>query len=550
MSESENPDSGSLLDLDNGDGGHGHDADGSGQVAAASETADGLFTLDEMCHILQLQALLGQFAHPKVRADFLNNKFNWTINPNVLPRIDDLRCLLFPRWNGASQLDGSSLQREAQAAHHLKALNSKCKSLLVLPGEAPGASLSHEVWFTLLNNIATDKYWAIVQAEARCTHIIAPESLSSGAGSVVTSRRQHPRSSRNIKVKNESQRSSSSSSSLDADASLTSDSDCSEGRASCHHYRRDKRDVVTPPVFELDGKMELKAYLDIYESYFEAKFNGSEYDKTQELERFLKDQLLTVYKIRGGRKLKYGQMKKELLGWFKKQKIRGKSFWQDKLAEARPEENETLDMYGLRLVELAHLAYPKSATEREKKLKRHFMETIVINIAEKVKDADRMMRATKVRKGLSFVEMSAMVRELQKEEGKRVTWVKQNAAMSGENSRSSYAAVQQPVEKMEHSEPHRTVVISRSNRSASQASRTSSRSSGKTCYYCNKPGHIKKECWRASKLCLICGKDHKMVDCIKYNPNFKKGREDRKAVAEREVLNDQALLRRGRQQGK
>ena len=64
------------------------------------------------------------------------------------------------------------------------------------------------------------------------------------------------------------------------------------------------------------------------------------------------------------------------------------------------------------------------------------METIEINIAEKVKDADRMMRATKVQKGLSFVEMSATARELQKEEGKKITWVKQNAAMSGENSRS------------------------------------------------------------------------------------------------------------------
>ena len=28
-----------------------------------------------------------------------------------------------------------------------------------------------------------------------------------------------------------------------------------------------------------------------------------------------------------------------------------------------------------------------------------------------------------------------------------------------------------------------------------------------------------------------------MVDCTKYNPNFKKGREDNKAVAERELLN-------------
>ena len=174
-------------------------------------------------------------------------------------------------------------------------------------------------------------------------------------------------------------------------------------------------------MFEYDGKMELKTYLNIYDNYFEAKFIGSEYYKTQELEKFLQNELLTVYKISGGRKLKYRDMKKELLAWFRKQRIGGKVYWQEQFDGARPEANEALDLYGLKLIKLAQLAYPKLRGEREKKLKKKFIESIDATISEKVRDADRMVKATKVRKGLAFTEVSAMARELQKEEGKKVT---------------------------------------------------------------------------------------------------------------------------------
>ena len=245
-------------------------------------------------------------------------------------------------------------------------------------------------------------------------------------------------------------------------------------------------------------------------------------------------------------------MKKELLVWYKKQRIGGVTYWQDKFEEAQPEIGEALDMYGLRLIELAHLAYRKSESEREKKLKKHFVETIGPVIAEKVKDADRLVRAAKGRKGLSFSEMTAMGRELQKEEGKKVSFVRHQThsssfcpdVASSQGSRASFTG-------LPRSDPQRTFVSRRSNRSPSQASHASSRSSGKTCFYCKKPGHIKSECWRASGLCLICGKQHQMVDCSKYNPNFKKGKEVQTSTrcSKAENLNDQALLRRGQQQG-
>ena len=39
--------------------------------------------------------------------------------------------------------------------------------------------------------------------------------------------------------------------------------------------------------------------------------------------------------------------------------------------------------------------------------------------------------------------------------------------------------------------------------------------------YCRKSRHTKIQCWRASKSCLICRKQHVMMDCSKYDLHFK-----------------------------
>ena len=110
--------------------------------------------------------------------------------------------------------------------------------------------------------------------------------------------------------------------------------------------------VVTPPPFELDGKVSLATYLVNYENYFDSKFKGTEFDKTQQLGKFLKDDLLMGYKIKGERKLEFKEMMKQLLDWFKRQNIGSKSYWQDKFPDVQLQAAEAYDMYSLRSQEI------------------------------------------------------------------------------------------------------------------------------------------------------------------------------------------------------
>ena len=88
----------------------------------------------------------------------------------------------------------------------------------------------------------------------------------------------------------------------------------------------DSRSVVTPPMFEMDGTVSLRDYLRTFEIYFGNKFKGDSYDKMQMLSKFLSGDLMKVYNIRGGRRLRYTNMTEELSTYHRKQKIGGRSY--------------------------------------------------------------------------------------------------------------------------------------------------------------------------------------------------------------------------------
>ena len=95
--------------------------------------------------------------------------------------------------------------------------------------------------------------------------------------------------------------------------------------------------------------------------------------QTQLLSGFLKDELLRVYEARGGRKVKYPKMREQLLKYFNKQKIGGKTYWRRELGNATLGD-EGLDIYGMRLVEIAELAYPNFKSVAACHLNEHYLK--------------------------------------------------------------------------------------------------------------------------------------------------------------------------------
>ena len=125
--------------------------------------------------IVKLQALLNQFAHPKVRADFVNNQFDWRVNSSLLPLIDNLRCLLFPRWNDTSSLN-TFVPRDDDSRKNLKLLYYEHESYLRFENQDQLPIMTYKTLYEFLDILANDKYWNYCKADERCLHIQSDNS--------------------------------------------------------------------------------------------------------------------------------------------------------------------------------------------------------------------------------------------------------------------------------------------------------------------------------------------------------------------------------------
>lgn len=295
----------------------------------------------------------------------------------------------------------------------------------------------------------------------------------------------------------------------------------------------------------MDGKQSLKEYLSIYETYFDRKFTGDSRDKTQMLAKFLSGDLLRVFDIRGGRRLKFPAMKEQLLQYYRGLKIGGKSYWQQELASASPEPDESLDIFGMRLAEIAEMAYPSDKKECARHLRNSFLKSIHPSIQSRILDHEAGLKASTSGKTkyLAFNNMVQMAKDLQKKKlgtaGKTVLWASHlsdgesqlpSEEQKKHRSREFYQRRPQPNDDRPPAQHNRQ---RQRNVPSVEPSGLDTGDNAPTspvrCTFCKWPGHSRRECWRILKLCLICGRDHPMESCPKYNPQHRSRSQGRSA---------------------
>lgn len=462
---------------------------------------------------IAIQSLLGQFSSPKVRADFVNKSFGPNINPDLLSLIDDLRWTLMPRWQRGSLT--SSSDRRLAAVDHMRKLLAKADEVMVTNNE--GDCLTYQEWYNTLEMLATNQYWDRVPADSRCTHIMHSSSDDGEPFPSTPERKVDIKVPRRMTVplpKNGKHRCtkveevvlSSDSSLSDSEASSSDADERIEVRRSRRSDYRDSRSVVTPAPFEMDGRVHLSEFLLTYEDYFSKAFKGNAYDKTHLLSTFISGDLLHVFEIKGGRRIPYKAMKDHLLKYYKKQKIGGRNFWQKQLHSAEIKEGESLEIYGMRLTEVAKQAYPDSSKECARHLRHQFLQALPPRIIEGISNVEGSLKATSggKRKYLPFSSLVDLAKDLHRSSAsvrpKTVMWTSQTQDKSDHKDRS----------------------VSSYFGSGDKAIKTSPERDSSRCSHCKRRGHAVANCWRKLGSCLVCGKqDHQIEDCPRYNPRHR-----------------------------
>jgi hypothetical protein len=544
--------------------------------ASLLDLADGRNVAGENFELLlAYQSLLSQFSNTQVRADFVNGKFGPAINPHVLPQLDELRWTLFPRWQGGVLEEPNSAFRLARV--HADKLLARSAEVAATSVEAMSDGLTYGQWSRVLQSIATDKYWLTTPADKRCTHIIGGSQLINPQDAAIGNHdvqeatagpmnEECPNAdvkppNENKKEKNNDKKSrqrrieeivlSSSSDDTDTESASSSSDESGESSSSSDEVvrrkpatatkrKKDHREVVTPPPFDKKGKVSFNDFLGTYESYFKSKFKGNGYDMCQQLESFLKDDLLNVYQIRGGRRIKYKKMKKLLLEYYKKQRIGGRNYWRKEFSKAVPNADESLDLYGIRLLELSEAAFPKSSRECASQVRQQFLKSIHQTISTKVLDAERALKATSggKRKYLKFSAIMTMAKDLQEEIPRQhsVMWSDQVIAkQTPQVNHDQHHQAPSPTRGRQfrsrtfsgprghgqsHFQPRNERFDRQQQRGSREVSRENLSNRGRYCSLCGKQNHAEENCWRANNRCVICGEGHLMRDCPRYDPQY------------------------------
>ena len=274
----------------------------------------------------------------------------------------------------------------------------------------------------------------------------------------------------------------------------------------------------------------MKDFFSGFESYFANKYEKDDYGQSQLLGEFLKDELLQVYDAMGGRSLKYSSMKTKLISHYKKMKVGGKSYWKHALQTSMPHSDEPYDIFGMRLSELAKRAYPGDSTELKrqcaKELRKAFLSNLPDYIVEQIETTERSLKAASAgrQKVMNFAALTEFARDLQFKEPKptSVMWTSAACSSQPSNERTKVFKPSQP-EKNKNNENqsyNKRRGGTPDKHSKNAAPRTSSSPSPRPrCSFCGYEGHTRNKCWREGGLCLICGGQHHIEKCPKYDPN-------------------------------
>lgn len=447
---------------------------------------------------LNVLSLINQFSNPTTRADLVNGNIVM-IHRDKLSMIDEIRCHLLP-WFRKCNLDNRNV-RQSQAQGYLENLCNKSSDKFPFEDTSLYRMRSFAYIYEVLNQLAVSNYWDFREDNVHCPHIFqVKEEISQKSICRKVKNDEYQLPSTRLKMEDIVVISSDDSSSDSVSSSDESEEDLVYRGKRRYSNKGSAKEVVTPPMFSMDGKTPLIDYLVTFEQYFQRKYAGSEYDKTQLLEKFLQGDLLNVYKVKGGRKLKYKYMKEHLLKWFKKQKVGGKNYWKVQLDTACPEEGESYDLYGMRLLELGELAYGAAKRQGAKQVRKVFLNTISTRIAEKIIDTEDLLKVTNGKKKFDFSEIMEMAEKYRKKQRKTSMVQFSRQTLVEPTMSSDEDRVQSQNKNSERSEYHRNV----------------------RCHHCKKFGHTKRNCWKRSKSCLICGEEHFMKDCPKFDPNYRK----------------------------
>lgn len=555
---------------------------GAGEALASSQTeqrfikAAGATAEDvgSRLELVQLQSLLSQLRDEKVRVDFLAGRIIALDDPEMsLLSLNCLQTLLFPKW-APNKLERHL--RISVALEHFDKLSRNSLEVFKIPCDFTHLDdHKYSTWKRAIQKIMESMYWSTKEycplplrgvdvKDKYHVKLSEDESEVSVAAKVKLHKRGKGRKvySRALESDLSSDETTSiltkggskcmktnpfllykrktelveiSDSSSEADEESSSDDNLTMVRTNKRRYF--PKDVVMPDCFDLNGTQSLKGFLDDYERYFRAKYDGTERDCTKELARFISGEVKDAYDALGGSRLKYRDMRPSLLQWYKVQCVGRTHKFKGELKHTMMKKGESYKLYCMRLQELAHRAYPNDYKECLKQMKRQLTKTVPGWFNKSIDKKEELKVMLKVGKRVTWQEIieiaerhdrkirkAQMYRESDEDSDEltdRLTKLK--CSMMDAKAEKGVFQQQERLDDVmgqpstcEGRSSGQPLTLHEGDRSSYADKRPAG--SNTQCRHCGRVGHLERACWFKTGACTICGSlVHWARDCPKFS---------------------------------
>lgn len=532
-----------------------------------------------MKSLINMQGLLSQFINPDVRANFLCSDFNEASNvDNILRSLDAIRDTLLPSpsCRSAGMADDSAIE-------FMTRLLSRDRSE---PRDKWGNPLPHRLsygeWRAYMHTLMCEWRWGpfksesdvvrsseqhrngqlgggemkVPQVRKTSTPFLVSEqgSDASSNGSAMsidrsTGVRPKLRSRRKDRSRKSGGRSrlpgsdgnSSSADRLDEEAGRSRNEDSIIEMLKSLRF---PKEVVPPATFHPDSSVSLREFLKAYERYFEARFHGSDRDKSRQLGKFLKGAAKSAFEAMGGNSLKYAQLKPKLLEWYGSERVDGHQRSRAEFLQASMQPTDTCAIYCLRLEKLALDAF-SSDLEREKQLCLKIAETAPPALVFQISSASGLLNLDggDNLKWKHIRKLAEHYDRQQKEIMMRGTSSRSSidppnlAVYMGNPADSQQAAsggmpnLRGDIEQVDTMYfRRRNVELDSVNRRGSEVQRVS------RCTHCRRVGHSVDKCWKKNGCCFECGApDHYVKSCPRRNTEIAPRKGKARAINRRDA---------------
>lgn len=263
------------------------------------------------------------------------------------------------------------------------------------------------------------------------------------------------------------------------------------------------KEVVAPAAFDPVASMSLRKFLVTFERYFDARYFGSEKEKSVQLGKFLKGSAKRAYDAMGGTTTRYRDLKPKLLTWYESERtsLRQRKISEFQSAQMRPDD--TCVIFCLRLEQIAEQAFPGSTRLREKKLCAKVRETVPPALAFQIESAQGMTKAFGNGK-VSWNSIKKLAENHDKQ--KRLKGTRSTALVPSDEVGIFYGLPGAPSvrQDVEDAPPYHTREY-RNRTPRFEPSPKKRQNAVSECTFCGRAGHSVLNCRRKNGACFSCG---------------------------------------------